>query len=112
MSQDHTWECPIFGYRLTGYNLDIGLSIVPIPNIAAIAPGHEAFRTAAVLRRTGAAPPVQTRIGLASIQLEPFLDADLMAPGDVEIVLMDKPGGLAESQRRQRDVRRRRCHLP
>jgi hypothetical protein len=35
-----------------------------------------------------------------------------MAPGDVEVVLVDKPRTFAQSQRRQRDVRRRCRQFP
>jgi hypothetical protein len=36
----------------------------------------------------------------------------LMAPGDVEVVLVDEPGTFAQWQRRQRDAWRRGGHFP
>jgi hypothetical protein len=73
---------------------------------------HEALRTAAILGRAGAVAPCADGIGLPSLRREPVLDANLMAPGDVQIVLVDEPGIFAQSQRRQRDVRRQCGHFP
>ena len=70
-----------------------------------IAAGHEALRTAAILGWTSTAAPGADGIDLPSLRLQPILDADLMAPGNVQVELINKPRAFAESQRRQRDVR-------
>ena len=66
-----------------------------IPVVAVI---HEALRTAAILGRAGAVAPCAGGIVLPSPRLEPVLDADLMAPGDVQVVLAGEPGTFAQSQ--------------
>jgi hypothetical protein len=87
-------------------NLDHGVQVLKrIERKSVVTAGHEAFRAAAILRRAGAATPGAERIGFASIQLEPFLNAELMAPGNVQVELIDKPRTLAESQCRQCHVR-------
>ena len=94
-------------------NLDHGVQVLErIERKHVVAAGHEALRTAAILGRAGAAAPGADGIGLPSLRLQPVLDADLMAPGNVQVVLIDEPRALAESQRRQRHVRRRRRQLP
>ena len=87
-------------------NLDHGVQVLQrIERKPVVATGHEALRTAAILGWTSAAAPGAEGIGLPNLRLQSVLDADLVAPGDVQVVLIDKPRTLAESQRRQRHVR-------
>src|SRR5208337_691878 len=74
--------------------------------------GHEARRTAAILGWTSAAAPGAEGIGFSNLQRRSVFDADLVAPGDVQVVLIDKLRTLAEPQLSQRHVRRRHRHLP
>ena len=55
----------------------------------------------------GQAPPAAGAegIGLLNLRRQLVFDADLMAPGDIQIVIIDKPRTLAESQRCQCHVR-------
>ena len=41
-------------------------------------------------------PAVQMGIGLSRLRLQTVLDADLMAPGNVQVVLVDETGAVAE----------------
>jgi hypothetical protein len=94
-------------------NLDHGVQVLKgIKRKPVVAVVHEAFRTAAILGWAGTVTRGANGIGLASVRLETVLDAHLMAPGDVQVVLVDKPGTFAQSQRRQRDVRRRCGQFP
>ena len=49
------------------------------------------LRPTAILRRTSAATADADRIGLADLRLHPAFDADLVAPGSVQVVFVDKP---------------------
>jgi hypothetical protein len=51
-------------------------------------------------------------ICLPGLRCQTVLDADLMAPRNVQIILVDEPTAFARAWRRQRHVRRRRRHLP
>jgi hypothetical protein len=52
---------------------------------------HERVRATAVLRWTGAVAGGTDGIGLACLRNPPVLDADLMPPGNVQVVLIDEP---------------------
>src|ERR1700722_543911 len=79
-------------------NFDYGVQVLKrIERKPVVAAVHEALRTAAVLGGAGAAPPGADRIGLPSLRLQPVLDADFMAPWNVQVVLIDKPRTLAEA---------------
>jgi hypothetical protein len=58
---------------------------------------HEALRAAAILGWTGAVAPSANGIGLPSLPLQPVFDADLMAPGNIQVVLINKPRPLAKA---------------
>jgi hypothetical protein len=73
--------------------------------------GHEAFRAAAILGRAGAIAVGTEGIALPGLWLQPILDADLMAPGNVEVILVDEPRTFTEPQCRQGRVWRRRRYL-
>jgi hypothetical protein len=68
--------------------------ILPITSVAAV---HEALRTAAILGWAGAAAPGADGLGLPSLRLQAVLDTDLMAPWNVQAVLIDKPRTFAEA---------------
>jgi hypothetical protein len=94
-------------------NLHHGVQVLKdVERKPVIPPGHEALRTAAILGRARAVASSAGGIGLPSLRFQPALDADLVAPGDVQVVLVDEPRALAKAQRRQRHVRRRCRHLP
>ena len=94
-------------------NLDHGVQVLErVERKPVVAVIHEALRTAAILGRTGAVTPGANGIGLPSLRLQPVFDANLVAPGDVQVVLIDKPRTFAEAQRRQGHVRRGRRQLP
>ena len=72
-----------------------------------IVPRHEDSRASAILGRAGAATAGASGIGLASFRLQSIFYANLMVPGDIQVVLVNKPRALAEPQRNQRHVGRR-----
>ena len=74
--------------------------------------GHEAFRAAAILGRAGAVAVGTEGRALPGPWLQPILDADLMALGNAEVILIDEPRTFAEPQCRQGRVWRRRRYLP
>ncbi len=57
-----------------------------------------ASRAAAVLRWAGAVAASATRISLARFSRQVILNPDLVPPGDVQVVLIDKPGAFAQPQ--------------
>ena len=87
-------------------NLDSGVQVLQrIERKRVVAMGHEALRTAAILGWTGAAAPGADGIGFSNLRRQSVFDANLVAPGDVQVVLIDKPRTLTEPQCRQRHVR-------
>src|ERR1700733_1836441 len=58
---------------------------------------HEALRTTAILRRTGAVTPSANGIGLPGLPLQPVFEAAFVPPAEVQVVLIDKPRPLAEA---------------
>jgi integrase/recombinase XerD len=87
-------------------NLDHGVQVLQrIERKSVVATGHEALRTAAILGWTGAAAPGADWTGFSNLRRQSVFDADLVAPRDVQVVLIDKPRILTEPQRRQRHVR-------
>ena len=86
-------------------NLDHGVQVLQrIERKSVVATGHEARRTAAILGWTSAAARGAEGIGFSNLQRQSVFDADL-APGDVQVVLIDELRTLAEPQRSQRHVR-------
>ena len=60
--------------------------------------GHRATPLSLRIRdRTGAVAPGAIRIGFPSLPLQPVFDADLMAPWNVQVVLINGPRTLAEA---------------
>src|SRR4051794_17726458 len=86
-----------------GHGVDILESIQRTPSIA---PDVVAGRTATVLRRAGFMAGDAGRIGVTGDRLEPLLEPDLMAPGDVQVVLVGEPGARAQAQALQGHIRR------
>jgi hypothetical protein len=74
--------------------------------------GHEAFRATTILGWACATTVGAEGIGLSRLRLQTVLDADLMAPGNVQVIFVDEAGAFAEAQRGQRHVRRRCRHFP
>src|SRR5271167_2408832 len=78
-------------------NLDHGVQVLQrIERKSVVATGHEARRTAAILGWTSAAAPRAEGIVISNLQRQSVFDADLVAPGDVQVVLIDKSRTLAE----------------
>jgi hypothetical protein len=73
-----------------------------------VAVPHEIGWPTAILGRAGARTAGASGIDLADFRLPPILDANFVAPGDVQVIFVDKSCARAEPQRRQRDVGRRR----
>jgi hypothetical protein len=71
-------------------NLDHGVQVLKrIKRETVVAVVHEPFWTAAILGWAGAAAAVAADadgIGLAIVWLQPVLDTDLTAPGDVQVI--------------------------
>src|SRR5271157_1881237 len=87
-------------------NLNHGVQILQrIERKSVVATGHEARRTAAILGWTSAGAPGAEGIGSWNLQRQSVFDADLVPPGDVQVVLIDKSRTLTEPQRSQRHVR-------
>src|SRR3954467_9602597 len=74
--------------------------------------GHEASRPTAVLGRARTVAPDAARVGLAWLGRQMVLDPDLVPPRNVQVVLVGKPGALAQPQRRQRHLGRGCRQLP
>src|SRR3954471_21318783 len=70
------------------------------------------FRAAAILGRASAVAANADRIGLAVLRLHSVLNADLMPPGNVQVVLVDEPGSLAQLQCRKRHLGRSGGEFP
>ena len=75
-----------------GYGVEVLKGIQRTPSVA---PDVVAGRTATVLRRAGRMAGDAGRIGLTGDRLEPVLEPDLVAPGDIQVVLVDEPGARA-----------------
>ena len=79
-------------------NFDHGVQVLKrIERKPVVAAVRRASWTAAVLGWAVAVAPSADRIGLPSLRLQPVLDANLMAPWNVQVVLIDKPRALAEA---------------
>src|SRR5271169_2766480 len=78
----------------------------------AVTPSHESRRSATVLRRAGTAAPDAGRVCLSHFRLLAILDANFVAPRNVQVVLVDEPGTLSELQRRKGHIRRGRRQFP
>lgn len=70
------------------------------------------FRPAAILRWASAAAADADGIGLTGLRLHPVLDADLVAPGNVQVVIVGKPNPPAQLQRCKRHLGRGRGQFP
>jgi len=69
---------------------------------------HESCWSTTVLRRAGTTAADAGRVCLSHFRLLAILDANLVAPRNVQVVLVDEPGNLSELQRRKGHVRRGR----
>src|SRR3954464_8084851 len=78
-----------------GHGVDVLKGVQRTPSIAS---DVVAGRTATVLRRAGLMARDAGRIGLTRGRREPVLEPDLVAPGDVQVVLVGEPGARAEAQ--------------
>src|SRR3954452_14867765 len=88
-----------------GHGVDVLESIQRTPSIAS---DVVAGRTATVLRRAGGMAGHAGRIGLTGDRLKPGLEPDLVAPGDVQVVLVGEPGARTQAQALQGHIRRGR----
>jgi pimeloyl-ACP methyl ester carboxylesterase len=103
----HSGDAPAYSHKREGEDIASVIDAIGGPvNVVAHSFGALCtLRTAAILGWTGAAAPGADGIGFSNLRRQSVFDADLVAPRDVQVVLIDKPRTLTEPQRRQRHVR-------
>jgi hypothetical protein len=88
------------GEVMTGLQSDTGFT-----------PGQKTRHPAAVLRRAGSVPVQANGIDRPPISLMPALEAHLVLPRTIEVVLVAKTGSLAEAKLGECNIRRLGCQL-
>jgi hypothetical protein len=92
----------------TGQDSEIITSFWSGPGLT---PSQKTGYPAAILRRAGSIPFEANGIGPLRVSLMPALEAYLVLPGTIEIVLVAETGSLAEAKLGECNIRRPGCQL-